>query len=52
MPCVSLQKKAPKFQKESSDLETQLLELVVGFICQPLKNLFAKFFVYIAKGHL
>ena len=32
MPCVSLQKKAPKFQEESSDLETQLLEL--GFFCE------------------
>lgn len=32
MPCVSLQKKAPKFQEESSDLETKLLEL--GFLCE------------------
>ena len=32
MPSVSLQKKAPKFQEESSDLETQLLEL--GFLCE------------------
>ena len=46
MPCVSLQKKAPKFQVESSDLETLLLELVVGFICQPLKN-FLRNFLYI-----
>ena len=32
MPCVSLQRKLPKFQEESSDLETQLLEL--GFLCE------------------
>ena len=52
MLCVSIQRKVSKFQGESSDLETQLLELVVGFICQPLKNFFAKLFVYITKGHL
>ena len=52
MPCVSLQRMLYKFQEESSDLETQLFELVVGFICQPLKNFFAKLFVYITKGHL
>ena len=32
MPCVSLQRKFPKFQEESSDLETLLLEL--GFLCE------------------
>jgi RHS repeat-associated protein len=32
MPCVSLQRKLPKFQEEPSDLETQLLEL--GFLCE------------------
>ncbi len=32
MPCISLQKKAPKFQEEASDLETQLFEL--GFFCE------------------
>ena len=32
MPCASLQRKLPKFQEESSDLETQLLEL--GFLCE------------------
>ncbi len=31
MPCVSLQRTSHKFQEESSDLETQLLEL--GFLC-------------------
>ena len=30
MPCVSLQRMPHKFQEESSDLETQLLEL--GFL--------------------
>lgn len=52
MPCVSLQRKTFKFQEEPSDLEMQLLELVVGFICQPLKIFFAELFVYITKGHL
>lgn len=32
MPCVSLQRKSRKFQKESSDLEAYLLEL--GFLCE------------------
>lgn len=32
MSSVSLQKKSRKFQEESSDLETQLLEL--GFLCE------------------
>ena len=32
MPSVLLQRMLSKFQKESSDLETQLLEL--GFICE------------------
>ncbi|MBO7104775.1 MAG: hypothetical protein J6W22_04765, partial [Fibrobacter sp.] len=32
MPCVSLQSWSHKFQEESSDLETQLLEL--GFLCE------------------
>jgi RHS repeat-associated protein len=32
MPCVSLQSRFHKFQEESSDLETQLLEL--GFLCE------------------
>ncbi len=52
MPCVSLQRMPYKFQEESSDLETHLLELVVGFICQLLKIFFTGFFVYITKGHL
>jgi hypothetical protein len=42
-----------KFQEKSSDLETQLLELVaMALFCQPLKNLFAGLFVYITRGHL
>jgi hypothetical protein len=32
MPCVSLQRKSHKFQEESSDLETLLLDL--GFLCE------------------
>jgi hypothetical protein len=32
MLCVSTQRKVSKFQEESSDLETQLLEL--GFLCE------------------
>ena len=32
MPCVSLQRKSRKFQEESSDLETLLLDL--GFLCE------------------
>ncbi len=32
MPCVSLQRKSHEFQENSSDLETQLLEL--GFLCE------------------
>ena len=32
MPSVSLQRMPHKFQEESSDLETQLLEL--GFLCE------------------
>ena len=32
MPCASLQRMPHKFQEESSDLETQLLEL--GFLCE------------------
>lgn len=32
MPSVSLQRKAPKFQENPSDLDAQLLEL--GFLCE------------------
>lgn len=32
MPCASLQRMPQKFQEESSDLETLLLEL--GFLCE------------------
>lgn len=32
MSSDSLQRRLPKFQEESSDLETQLLEL--GFLCE------------------
>jgi len=46
MPCVSLQRKTSNFQENPSDLDAQLLELVVGFICQPLKN-FLRNFLYI-----
>lgn len=36
MSCVSLQRKPHKFQEESSDLETQLLEL--GFLCENINT--------------